>query len=255
MVARTDDRHASVARRALHVRVPVHRGFATVSGPGGDSRARVLQRKPTMQPTEATGARPASMRILVVYGSTHGQTARIAERIAARVRKHGAEVVVTGHPARFDVESFDAVIVGGRVHGSRYPWRVTRFIRRNRRALTARPSAFFSVSLLQLSPDPAKRAQTETLPTRRIPKLGWTPDRTEVIGGALLWKTQYGVLAWLFVRMWRRALGAVLDPIRSEQVFTDWAQVDRFADSFVGFAKARLEVNAGAKALEQPSAA
>jgi menaquinone-dependent protoporphyrinogen oxidase len=203
-----------------------------------------------MQVIEAVSPRRTRMKILIVYGSTHRHTARIAEHIAARLRKHGADVVVTGHPTGGDPKQFDAIIVGGRVHGSRYPWRVTRFIRRNHRALTARPSAFFSVSLLQFSLDPAKRSETETLPTRRLPELGWTPDRTEVIGGALLWKAQYGLLAGLFKRMWRRTLGTLLDPIRDEQIFTDWDQVDRFADSFADFAEARLAVNARAAALD-----
>jgi menaquinone-dependent protoporphyrinogen oxidase len=190
------------------------------------------------------------MKILIVYGSSHGQTALIAERIAAQMRRSGAEVLLTGYPAREHGADFDAIVVGARVHGSRYPWSVTRFIRQNRRALRSRPSAFFSVSLLQFARDPARRAQYETLPARRLSKLGWTPDRTEVIGGALLWQAQYGVLAPLFRRIWRRSLGTLLDPTRSEQVFTDWAQVDSFADSFLRFATSTVEANESTRASE-----
>jgi len=181
------------------------------------------------------------MRILVVYRSTHGQTARIADRIAARLRERGAGVVVTGEPETASGAGFDAIVVGARVHGSRYPLRVTRFVRRNLRTLTTRPSAFFSVSLLQLSNDPERRMKTETLPRRRIEPLGWTPDRTAVFAGALLWKQQYGLLAPLFKRMWRRSLGARLDPSLDEQVFTRWADVDRFTDDFLRFATSRGE--------------
>jgi len=181
------------------------------------------------------------MKILVFYGSTHGHTATIADRIAARLRAGGAQVLVTGRPEDVRVADFDAVVVGGRVHGSRYPWRVTRFIRRNRGVLKSRPTAFFSVSLLQHSIDPIQRSNTETLPGQVLPKLGWVPDRTEVIGGALFWKAQYGILAPLFKRMWRRTLGSSLDPTRSEQVFTDWSQVDRFAESFLRLATSRGE--------------
>lgn len=198
-------------------------------------------------------ARRFGMRILIAYGSTHGQTARIADRIAARMRERGAEVVVTGQPQGVRTAGFDAIVVGGRVHGSRYPWRVIRFIRRNVPALTSRPSAFFSVSLLQFSDDSAERVETETLPAQQLPKLGWTPDRTEVIGGALLWKAQYGLLAPLFKRMWRRTLGDVLDPELDEQVFTDWAQVDRFADDFLRFATSRVERSRAGPALAHPA--
>ena len=186
-------------------------------------------------------APPRDMRLLVVYRSTHGQTARIAERIAERLRGRDACVVVTGEPANATAAGFDAIIVGARVHGSRYPWRITRFIRTNLRTLTSRPSAFFSVSLLQLANDPAQRIETETLPKQRLEPLGWTPDRTAVFAGALLWKKQYGFLAPLFKRMWRQTLDTLIDPSLDEQVFTNWAEVDRFADDFLRLAMSRGE--------------
>jgi menaquinone-dependent protoporphyrinogen oxidase len=176
------------------------------------------------------------MKVLVAYGSTHGQTARIAQRIAARMRECGAEVVIANRPAFFDAAAFDAVVVAARVHGSRYPWSILRFIRSNLPTLRSRPSAFLSVSLLQLGTDPVKRLKTETLPSRTLAKLGWTPTRIEVMGGALMWKTQYGILAPLFKRMWQRALGDKLDPSPNEQVFTDWARVYSFADEFLRLA-------------------
>lgn len=182
------------------------------------------------------------MRVLIVYGSTHGQTAEIADRMGTRMRHHGAEVVVSGYPDRLSASGFDAIVVGGRVHGSRYPWPVTRFIRRNLEALRSRPSAFFSVSLLQFARDTAKREKTLSLPGRTIPKLGWSPDRTAVFGGALLWRAQYGLLAPLFKRMWRHTLKPRVDPNATEQVFTDWSQVDGFADSFLALANSRAGI-------------
>jgi menaquinone-dependent protoporphyrinogen oxidase len=172
------------------------------------------------------------MRVLIAYGSRHGHTASIAERIALRLRELGAEVVLTGHPNTENPATFDAAIVGGRVHGSHYPLRVMWFVRRHHRALQSRPSAFFSVSLLQLALDPDRRAKTQGLPARRIISLGWTPQRIEVFAGGLSWKEQYGLLAPIFKRTWRRVLGTRIDPSQAQQVFTDWAEVDRFAQSF-----------------------
>ncbi|HKU41013.1 MAG TPA: flavodoxin domain-containing protein, partial [Polyangiales bacterium] len=141
------------------------------------------------------------MKILIAYGSSHGHTARIAARIGARMLNQGHEVVIADHLLGLRAEDFDAIILGGRVHGSRYPWRVTHFIRRNLRTLRARPSAFFSVSLLQLSRFRKQRDKTEALPRTTTAKLGWTPDRVAVFGGALRWKAQYGRLAPLAVWM------------------------------------------------------
>jgi menaquinone-dependent protoporphyrinogen oxidase len=172
------------------------------------------------------------MRVLIAYGSSHGHTARIAARIAARLQQLGHDVTVTDRLLRTRAAAFDAVIVGARVHGTRYPWRISRFIRRNRRALEALPSAFFSVSLLQLSRKSRQANATLALPRRATARLGWTPDLTEVFGGALRWKEQYGKLKPLGVWMWRLSLGPMIDSRLSEQVFTDWQAVDRFTDTF-----------------------
>lgn len=181
------------------------------------------------------------MKVLVVYGSTHGHTARVAERIAERVRAAGFEVSVTGRPSEADVGDFDAVVVGARVHGSRYPWKITRFIRRQQKGLSTRPSAFFSVSLLQLSRSERQRSVTASLPERILPKLAWKPDVTAVIGGALCWRTQYGILTPLFKRLWRGTLGEQLDITQPLQVFTDWGAVDHFTDAFLRVAAGQLD--------------
>jgi menaquinone-dependent protoporphyrinogen oxidase len=179
------------------------------------------------------------MRILIAYGSTHGQTERIAAQIATRLREEGAEVVLTKWPARMRAMDFDAILVGARDHGSRYPWRVTRFIRNNLDLLRERPSAFFSVSLLQLARDPEARRRTQELPARAAATLGWTPSLIAVFGGALRWRQQYGIFAPFAKWMWRRTLGTQLDASRDEQIFTDWDEVDLFAHSFLKLAKSK----------------
>jgi menaquinone-dependent protoporphyrinogen oxidase len=187
------------------------------------------------------------MKVLVTYGSTHGSTARIAARIAERMRSQGAHVEladVSDVRRRFDASPFDAFVVGGRVHGSRYPGSVRRFVRAHVLALRSRPSAFFSVSLLQLSKDPAKREETLGLPARFFGRVGWTPDRVEVIAGALAW-SRWGVFGrWLMRKIWKEFLGADVPDRRTDQEFTDWGQVDRFADGFLRF----VGLNRGADA-------
>jgi menaquinone-dependent protoporphyrinogen oxidase len=176
------------------------------------------------------------MRILITYATTHGQTARIAERVAERMRLDGAEVVVAKlrlFAAEPDASGFDAIVVGDRVHGDRYHYRVTHFVRRHLNALRSRPSAFFSVSLLQLSKDAVHRAKTLAIPGRTFAGIGWRPDRIEVIAGALTWP-RYGLLGRFFMKtIWKKELGLESLDTTHDQVFTDWAQVDRFADEFV----------------------
>jgi menaquinone-dependent protoporphyrinogen oxidase len=161
------------------------------------------------------------MKILIAYASTHGSTATIAGRIADHLRAHGAAVV--GGDVRTlarGASGFDAIIVGARVWGSRYPRRVERFVRENLATLTSRPSAFFSVALWNLSRIPEHRAEARQVPARFLARMGWKPERVEVIAGGLA-----------FSKAWLGFLGE-LDPNR-DYTFTDWDQVESFAESFL----------------------
>ncbi len=177
------------------------------------------------------------MKILLAYATTHGSTAGIATRIAGRLREHGAEVLpaeIRTLPRRFDVGKFDAVIVGGRVWGNRYPWRLVRFVRHNLDALRARPSAFFSVCVWHVSRIDGHRAEAREVPRRFLASTGWAPELVEVIAGTLAF-TKYGfglpfLGRRLMLAIWRGDVGD-LDTTR-DHVFTDWAQVDAFAESF-----------------------
>ncbi len=178
------------------------------------------------------------MRILVVYGTSFGSTAEIADHVADRLRERRAEVLVVDvrslRPG-VDATRFDAVIVGGRVWGNRYPRRLVRFVRENLDALRTRPSAFFSVGLWNVSRIEEHREQAREVPQRFLERIGWRPDRIEVFAGALAFSKYgfgFGFLGRrLMQAIWRADLGPL--DIGRDHVFTDWAEVDAFADSFL----------------------
>ena len=178
------------------------------------------------------------MRILVVYGTSFGSTADIAEHIADRLREQRAQVLVVDvHSLRpgVDAARFEAIVVGGRVWGNRYPGRMVRFVRENLEALRSRPSAFFSVGLWSVSRIAGHREQAQEVPRRFLEQVDWKPDRVEVFAGALPF-SRYGFgLGFLGRRLMRAIWRADLGPldIGRDYVFTDWAEVDAFADSFL----------------------
>ena len=88
-------------------------------------------------------------KILIGYGTTEGQTARIADHLAEAVRSHGLEAQALDLKESKDVglEGYDAVIVGGSIHMGKHEEYVVDFVRKNRATLEGLPSAFFSVSL------------------------------------------------------------------------------------------------------------
>jgi menaquinone-dependent protoporphyrinogen oxidase len=89
-------------------------------------------------------------RVLILYGTTEGQTAFISEYIAEVVRDHGHETEtldVKELPGSFTFDRYEAVIVGASIHMGEHEEYVRDFAKRNHEALERMPSAFFSVSL------------------------------------------------------------------------------------------------------------
>ncbi|WP_328494698.1 flavodoxin domain-containing protein [Streptomyces sp. NBC_00414] len=91
-------------------------------------------------------------RVLVAYGTKNGSTARIAEAVAAVLRKDG--LTVESLPARSvagGIASYDAVVVGGGLYAGRWHRDARRFLRRRRGELAGRPVWLFSSGPLDAS--------------------------------------------------------------------------------------------------------
>lgn len=90
-------------------------------------------------------------KVLVAYGTTNGSTARIAETIAEALCKEGVPTEAVPAHSVTNVESYDAVVVGGGVYAGRWHKDARRFVRRHGRALAGRPLWFFSSGPLDAS--------------------------------------------------------------------------------------------------------
>ena len=88
-------------------------------------------------------------KIFITYGTTEGQTAKIAEVVADVIRNAGNEVEAVDIRQLRDVLSgdYDGVIVGASIHMGKHDKHVVEFVQKNRETLERVPSAFFSVSL------------------------------------------------------------------------------------------------------------
>jgi menaquinone-dependent protoporphyrinogen oxidase len=83
-------------------------------------------------------------RVLVVYGSRHGGTRGIAERIGEMVRAEGLDAVVEAADQDHDIGAADAFVVGSGVYMASWLTEALEFVRRNQEALSARPTWLFS---------------------------------------------------------------------------------------------------------------
>jgi len=166
------------------------------------------------------------MKLLIVYASKEGQTAKIARRIAD-VSRATAEVMV--HDVRAvpadAVAMCDAVIVAASVHFDRYPRSIIRFVRANLDRLRTKRTAFVSVSGASMTD--AGRNQAEDYVARFQDLTRWTPDHCELVAGATKF-TKYNPLLRFVMRRIAKAKGLPTDTSRDYE-YTDWDEVDRFA--------------------------
>lgn len=177
-------------------------------------------------------------RILVLYASFHGQTARIAECIGAVLVKAGHDVTVrpTDAPgARREIEEHDAVIVGGAIRYGHYARSLEGLVRVRAGAIAGRPNAFFSVCLSAGGPGAKPELAIRYVDEFRS-RTGWQPRETAIFAGALRYR-RYNPFMRFMMRLIVGAAGGDTDTSRDYE-YTDWQAVDRFACAFAS----RLEV-------------
>ena len=171
-------------------------------------------------------------RILLLYATTEGQTALIAERIAHTLQDKGHSVNMLpadADPAQLDPAAYDAVIVGASIHYGHHPAYVHQLIRRHRDVLATRPCAFFSVSLSAGGPRPKLYAAQRYL-DKFMRKTGWQPQLTASFAGALKYSV-YGPIKRRVMIVFMTLGGGETDTSRDYE-YTDWEAVEHFAEAF-----------------------
>jgi menaquinone-dependent protoporphyrinogen oxidase len=172
-------------------------------------------------------------KILIAYGTSEGQTAKIADHLAEVIRAQGHDVfpmnIERGAPAP---AGYDAVIVGASVHKGKHQRWVVDYVRRNRPALEHLPSAFFSVSLAIQDGTEKGRLEAEGYVETFIKETGWYPEKAGLFAGALVYTKYNFLLRWVMRWIARSRGSRDLDTGR-DYVYTDFAAVQRFAEEFL----------------------
>ena len=168
-----------------------------------------------------------SSRVLVVFHTSEGQTARIAERIASVLRALDDSVEVRSVDHAPDPSDFDGVVAGDSIHAVHHSRALTRYLKEHAAALNAMPAALFQVSLVSTNPDEEHTAAAQELVQQLIDRTGFQPKKTALFAGALLY-TRYGWFTRRIMRAIVRREGGNTD-MSHDYEYTDWDAVEAFA--------------------------
>jgi menaquinone-dependent protoporphyrinogen oxidase len=170
-------------------------------------------------------------RILVIFGTTDGHTAKVARTIRERLVRNGHETdLVDAAEATPNPGDYDAAVVAASVHAGKYPRQIVHWATKHAPQLNRKPTAFVSVCLGILEHNPKVDRDLESMLERFFRSTAWHPVQTKIVAGALKY-SQYSVIKrWIMKRIVKKA-GGDTDTSRDYE-YTDWEELRRFADRF-----------------------
>ena len=171
------------------------------------------------------------MNVMIVYGTTEGQTRKIAEWTATyiRDREHHVDLRDSAEPMpNLELGLFHAFIIAASVHQQYHQESVTDFVIAHHKLLNAKPSAFISVSLSAVLE--GERAEAQRYVDHFVSVTGWYPRMTLLLGGALRF-TEYDYFQEQIVKFIVMKDGGAKSG-QSDREFTDWKTLANFIDTF-----------------------
>lgn len=180
------------------------------------------------------------MRFLVLYGTTEGQTRKIADFVTTKLKDRGdivAMIDAADVPPDLQPQDYDAAILAASLHAGVYQGPLVHFARKHHEALNTMPTAFLSVSLSAADKDPEDLKGTMACAARFQKETGWNPGEVHHVAGAFRFAEYDFFKHWMMkVIAWERGLktaGVV------ELELTDWEALGKIVGSFHERAAAR----------------
>ncbi|MBF2709680.1 flavodoxin domain-containing protein [Flavobacterium soyangense] len=139
------------------------------------------------------------MKLLILYGTTEGQTRKIAHFMEVFFQNAGYQVTIadsTANPP--SPKEFDAILIGSSIHMHKYHTAINHYIKKHVEDLNLMPGAFFSVSLAAASEMEEEHLEVQKITNEFLEQTGWKPLMTTQIAGALKY-TEYDYFKRQFV--------------------------------------------------------
>jgi menaquinone-dependent protoporphyrinogen oxidase len=172
------------------------------------------------------------MKLLIIYGTTEGQTRKIAHFMEAILQNAGHLVTIadaTTNPP--EPKGYDAIIIGSSIHMHKYQSAVKHYIKKHLEQLNNIPGAFFSVSLAVASGLAEENLEVQKITNDFLQQTGWKPMMTRQIAGALKY-TDYDYFKRLIMKMISKKQGGATDTSQDYE-YTNWDEVTKFTNDFI----------------------
>ena len=183
------------------------------------------------------------MNVLIAFGTTEGQTRKIARSMAQSIRENGHVVTIydcSERNAAPDVNDFDTVILAASVHHRRYQTDLYDFVQSNLEALKAKPVAFVSVSLsVTLA---SGEAEAREYVDDFIKETGLRFEAVHLAEGAVRY-FEYGPSDELTIDLIVFKGQKKMPKRDGNPEYTDWQALNTFADTFIADASKVLAAN------------
>ncbi|MDP2481367.1 MAG: flavodoxin domain-containing protein [Candidatus Palauibacterales bacterium] len=175
--------------------------------------------------------------ILILFGSKHGQTEKVARRLEMALRERGFRVELVpddGIPDDLRPERYAAVVVGSSVHFGRHRRALVSFVRRHAAELARVPGVFFSVSGAAMTARPEDVEEANGYLADFSVRTGWDPAHAVAVAGAVRYTAYNPLVRWVMKRI-SASRGLSVDTSRDHE-YTDWEQVDGLAGTIAELA-------------------
>lgn len=173
------------------------------------------------------------MKVLILYGSIEGQTAKIARVVADEVTAagHEAMLVDADAPEALQLDGVDAAILAASVHQRRHPRQFEALLAGYASQLKDIKTLMLSVSLSAAFPEGQEEANDYL--TEMKMRTNFEPDDELLVAGAVK-TSSYDYFAMQVVRHVVLRDRNDVDPSQGEHEFTDWDVLGAKVYDFLG---------------------
>ncbi len=174
------------------------------------------------------------MKILIVYGSTEGQTRKICLFALQHLSKAGHTVALCPADAADDLvfPGFDAVILAASVHAGRYQAPLVDFAEAHSTQLNKLKSLFLSVSLAAAGNVKEDWDGLAQIVNGFTSETRWTPNRVEHVAGAFRF-SEYDFFKYWAMR-WIESQKEPSATPGEDCEYTDWPALEKILDDWAG---------------------